>query len=210
MHLTHRYQPSNIFYMKTHRKALRTTFLIASSIAGLVTPSFAMDMDHTHHDPMPHMAFESVHQLVSQLSPTQGNQATGTILFESMDDGKVKITGKISGLTPNAKHAIHIHEYGDVRATNGTMTGGHYNPENHDHALPEMEMRHAGDMGNLEADSEGVASLSLVVDNVSLVGTKNPIIGRGVIVHAGEDDGGQPTGNAGARIAQGVIGIAKQ
>lgn len=131
-------------------------------------------------------------------------------MFESADEGRVKITAQVSGLKPNSKHAIHIHEYGDLRAEDGTMTGGHYNPESHDHALPEKEMRHAGDMGNLVANAEGVASFTLSVDNITLVGSKNPVIGRGVIVHIGEDDGGQPTGNAGARIAQGVIGIANK
>jgi Cu-Zn family superoxide dismutase len=86
--------------------------------------------------------------------------------------------------------------------------GGHYNPENHQHGLPETEMRHAGDLGNLEADSEGKATLERTVSNISIAGMKNPIIGRGVIVHAKVDDGGQPVGNAGGRIGCGVIGVA--
>lgn len=196
--------------MKTQLQSICNTLLITSCLTCVGTASFAMEMGHTHHEQMQSQAFDSVNKLVAQLSPTQGNQTSGSILFESMADGTVKITAEVSGLKPNAKHAIHIHEYGDLRATDGTMTGGHYNPENHDHALPDQEMRHAGDMGNLMANAEGIAKFTLIVDNISLAGSENPIIGRGVIVHAGTDDGGQPTGNAGARIAQGVIGIAKQ
>lgn len=131
------------------------------------------------------------------------------MIFSELDDGKVKIVADISGLTANGKHAIHIHEFGDISAADGTATGGHYNPEGHDHGLPDSKMRHAGDFGNLEADADGKAKFELTVDNLTLNGAKNPILGRGMIIHAGPDDGGQPTGNAGARIAQGVIGVAK-
>ena len=58
------------------------------------------------------------------------------------------------------------------------------------------------------ADDQGKAHYEITVSNISIMGAKNPIIGRGVIVHAKVDDGGQPVGNAGARIACGVIGVA--
>lgn len=152
---------------------------------------------------------QDVKQLVAVLTSTEGNKAAGTLTFTAKGNGKVEIVAKVSGLKPNAKHAFHIHEFGDMRGKDGKATGGHYNPEGHDHALPTTDKRHAGDLGNLKADAEGNAELTIVVDNISLFGKKNPIVGRAIIVHAGADDGGQPTGNAGARIAQGVIGIAK-
>ena len=86
--------------------------------------------------------------------------------------------------------------------------GGHYNPEKHEHGLPDKAQRHAGDLGNLEADASGKAHLELTVNNITISGNKNPILGRGVIVHAKFDYGGQPVGNAGGRIACGVIGVA--
>jgi len=86
--------------------------------------------------------------------------------------------------------------------------GGHYNPEGHQHGLPDSENRHAGDLGNVQADSEGKAHYEITVSNISIQGPRNPILGRAVIVHAKPDDGGQPVGNAGARIACGVIGVA--
>ena len=151
----------------------------------------------------------SVKQLVAVLQPTAGNKCKGTIRF-TQEGEKIKITAEIEGLTPNQKHAMHIHEFGDASAADGMSAGGHYNPEKHDHGLPSIgHKRHAGDLGNLQADANGKAKYELTVDNITLAGLKNPIIGRGVIVHAKPDDGGQPVGNAGPRIACGVIGIAQ-
>jgi superoxide dismutase, Cu-Zn family len=90
-----------------------------------------------------------------------------------------------------------------------TSAGGHFNPEGHPHALPDQEKRHAGDFGNLKADGDGNATLTLTVDNITLNCGGHGILGRAVIVHAKPDDGGQPTGNAGDRIGAGVIGLSK-
>lgn len=148
-----------------------------------------------------------MNMLVAAMHPTQGNSTMGKVTFQQVDGG-VKVVADITGLSPNAKHGFHIHEYGDCSSPDGTSAGGHYNPEGHDHALPNGHMRHAGDLGNLTADANGNAHYEITVHNISLCGTNNPILGRGVIIHAKPDDGGQPTGNAGARIACGVIGIA--
>lgn len=145
--------------------------------------------------------------LVAVLHPTAGNAAKGVVRF-SMKGGKVVVQAEVEGLTPGQQHAIHIHEFGDCTSADGTSAGGHYNPEGHDHALPSTAERHAGDLGNMTADASGKAVYSVEVENVTLVGRKNPIVGRSVIVHAKPDDGSQPTGNAGPRIACGVIGIA--
>jgi Cu-Zn family superoxide dismutase len=94
-------------------------------------------------------------------------------------------------------------------------TGGHYDPDGtHHHMLVASDHtdgapHHAGDMGNLEADDSGHAHLEITLQGASLMGGTAPIVGRGVIVHEKADDGGQPTGNAGGRVGQGVIGIAK-
>ena len=145
---------------------------------------------------------------VTVLHPTAVNKTTGIIRFEPTADGKIHVTGTVEGLSPNSEQAIHIHEFGDCSAPDATSAGGHYNPEGHQHGLPAQEMRHAGDLGNLKSDANGVAHLELIVDHVTINDSHNPILGRGVIVHAKLDDGGQPTGNAGARVACGVIGWA--
>lgn len=167
--------------------------------------SSGMEMKHDHS----HMkSGDDLTTLIAVLTPTENSSASGTVKFEAVDNDRVKVTAHLTGLNPNSEHAIHVHEFGDIRAEeDGKAAGSHYNPEGHPHALPKEDERHAGDFGNLSADSDGEAEFTITVDNISLNGHKNPVLGRAVIVHAKADDGGQPSGNAGARIAQGVIGV---
>ncbi len=84
-----------------------------------------------------------------------------------------------------------------------------FNPEGKKHGGPSDIERHIGDLGNIVANEEGIAHLELTDKLIKLNG-KNSVIGRAIIVHQGEDDlSSQPTGNAGARAAYGVIGISK-
>lgn len=142
------------------------------------------------------------------LNPTEGNQVTGSVKFQQTED-EITVAANLQGLQPNSIHAWHIHEFGDTSSPDGKAMGGHYNPEKMPHGLPNNSERHAGDLGNLTADSRGEVIKEITVNNITINGTKNPILGRGMIIHAETDDGGQPTGNAGSRIAQGVIGLPK-
>lgn len=147
--------------------------------------------------------------LVAVMQPTKGNMTAGKVRFTAVDGG-VRIVADITGLTPGAKHAIHIHEFGDISAEDGSAAGGHYNPGGHPHGGPGAEHHHAGDLGNLTADAAGNAHYELVAKGLSLCCGKEPVIGRSVIIHAKEDDlSSQPAGNAGPRITQGVIGATK-
>lgn len=146
--------------------------------------------------------------LAAVLMPTKGNEARGIVTFEPLEDNEVRITARVSGLKPDSKHAIHIHEFGDVSSEDGTSAGGHFNPSGKAHGLPDSDERHVGDFGNLDADADGNANLVLTVKSLSLIEGDHAVIGRAVIVHAGEDKGTQPTGDAGDRIAQGVIAVA--
>lgn len=147
--------------------------------------------------------------LVAVMAPTKGNSVGGKVRFTTVDGG-VRIVADITGLTPGGKHAIHIHEFGDVSAEDGSAAGGHYNPGGHPHGGPDSEHHHAGDLGNLTADAAGNAHYELVAKGLSLCCGKMSVIGRSVIIHAKEDDlTSQPAGNAGPRIAQGVIGATK-
>ena len=150
---------------------------------------------------------DAASKAVCQVRPTKGNKCRGVVIFQETKDGRVRVMARIRGLNPGKKHAIHIHQFGDCRDLAGKSAGGHYNPEEKPHGLPPAAERHAGDLGNLEANDDGFAKYTIVVDNISIAG-KNAIIGRAIVVHALPDDGGQPTGNAGARIGCGVIGIA--
>ncbi len=154
------------------------------------------------------MQMEGPREAVAIMIPTDGNTTGGVVEFTQTANG-VRVVGWISGLKPNQKHGFHIHEFGDMRKGDGTSLGGHYNPEGHDHALPQTDMRHAGDLGNLQADARGKAHIDKVFEGFSVSGMNNPILGRGLVIHADPDDGGQPTGNAGARISVGVIGVAE-
>jgi superoxide dismutase, Cu-Zn family len=146
--------------------------------------------------------------LAAVLTPTKGNETRGVVTFEPLEDNQVRVSVRLSGLKPDAKHAMHIHEFGDVSSEDGTSAGGHFNPAGKAHGLPDSEERHAGDFGNLESDADGNANQVLTIRDLSLIEGDHAIIGRALIVHAGEDKGTQPSGDAGDRIAQGVIAIA--
>ncbi len=137
------------------------------------------------------------------LEPTQGSQVRGTVTFTPAAGG-VRVVADISGLTPGS-HGFHVHDKGDCSAPDATSAGGHFNPGGTPHGAPDAEKHHAGDLGNITAGDDGKAHLDQVFPFLSLSGADS-IVGRGFIVHAGKDDmTTQPTGNAGARAACGVI-----
>ena len=145
---------------------------------------------------------------ISVLHPTAGNKVSGTVTFMPVADG-VQVHAEIVGLTPG-KHGFHIHEFGDCSAADASSAGAHFNPTNQPHAGPDAAARHEGDMGNVEADASGNAKLDYVDHQISLANDAKSAIGRSVVVHAKPDDlKTQPSGDAGGRIACGVIGWAK-
>jgi superoxide dismutase, Cu-Zn family len=148
-----------------------------------------------------------VTKAVAVLKPTAGNKAEGTLTFTAAGSA-VAVSGQISGLTPG-KHGFHIHEFGDCSAPDATSAGAHFNPKGHAHAGPADPERHAGDLGNVEAGADGTVTVDVKDAQLALDGDKT-IVGRGVIVHAKADDlKTQPTGDAGGRLACGVVGVAK-
>jgi superoxide dismutase, Cu-Zn family len=181
--------------------------LIAVAIATVTGCSSAISKEQESSSPAPaDAALAAEPRAIAVLTPTEGSQVTGAARFVQ-EGNQVKITVNVQGLEPNSIHAWHIHEYGNISGADGQATGGHYNPAEHPHAFPPKVNRHAGDLGNLKADANGVVDDEITVDNVTVNGEQNPIVGRGLIVHTESDDGGQPTGNAGDRLAQAVIGL---
>ncbi len=141
---------------------------------------------------------------VAQLQPTKGNKIWGTVTFTQNGD-KVRVVANVSGLKPGM-HGFHIHEKGDCSSADGMSAGGHFNPKAKQHGGPSSTEHHAGDLGNLNADSSGNASYSYEAASITLDKTAvNSIVGRGVIVHANRDDYTPPAGNSGGRVACGVI-----
>ncbi|KAG0468486.1 hypothetical protein HPP92_017814 [Vanilla planifolia] len=146
---------------------------------------------------------------VAVLSGTEG--VKGTVFFNQEGDGPTTVTGTLSGLKPGL-HGFHVHALGDT--TNGCLsTGAHFNPAGKEHGAPEDENRHAGDLGNVIVGEDGTAKVDVTDSQIPLSGP-NSIIGRAVVVHADPDDLGKgghelskSTGNAGGRLACGIIGL---
>jgi Cu-Zn family superoxide dismutase len=137
------------------------------------------------------------------LEATKGNKVIGEVTFQQVGD-KVRVTAQLIRLPANGEFGFHIHEKGDCSSGDGMSAGGHFNPFGKPHGRGAE--RHAGDMPNLKSDAKGKAKLSVDLDIITLKSGPASIVGRGVIVHAQPDDyTSQPVGNAGARLACGVI-----
>jgi superoxide dismutase, Cu-Zn family len=148
----------------------------------------------------------AVVKAIAVITPFQKSAVKGTVTFVQNGD-EVTITGELTNLKPG-KHGFHIHEFGDISGKDGLTTGGHYNPTKMDHGSPTDKVRHVGDLGNITADEDGKAVVKITDKVIRLTGPMS-IMGRAVVIHADPDDFGQPVGHAGARLAGGVIGLAK-
>ncbi len=171
---------------------LYTRHSLSSSV-----PPQSSSLSHSH----------SISQAIAIIQPTSGNSISGYVSFSRLNSGHIRVQAHVEGLAPLSKHGFHIHEFGDLRAADGTSAGGHYNPENQAHGLPPTPHRHAGSYGNLVADEHGVAKFDFE-DSMITIDERHPVLGRTVVIHVNPDDGSQPLGNAGPRMGVGVIGIA--
>ena len=144
---------------------------------------------------------------VAVLSPAANGPVKGQVTFQAEAQG-VRVTASLTGLTPG-KHGFHIHEKGDCSAADFTSAGGHWNPMSAEHGAPASGAdHHYGDFGNVEANEKGIVKFDRVFQWLSFTGT-NSFVGRAVVVHGNPDDlTSQPAGNAGPRIACGVIALA--
>jgi superoxide dismutase, Cu-Zn family len=139
------------------------------------------------------------------INPAEGFDIAGVVSFTEVEGG-IRIVADVAGLKPGL-HGFHIHEHGDCGGEGTANAGGHYNPTNRPHGGPDssMDQRHVGDLGNLEANADGIAHYNRIDSIISLKG-EHSIIGKSVIVHADPDDlKTQPTGNAGKKVGCGVI-----
>lgn len=138
-----------------------------------------------------------------------GSGVSGTVTFREAD-GATMIRLRLTGLAPG-EHGFHVHEGDscgpDSTGTPGGAAGGHFNPLVSTHGAPTAPPsdRHAGDLGNITANAEGVAAGTLVDSLLTLSGATSAI-GHAVVVHAGRDDlTSQPSGDAGARVGCGLV-----
>lgn len=142
------------------------------------------------------------------LAAASASLVSGRLIATPMGGG-VHLRGEIGGLAPNSTHAIHIHEHGDCSTVDASSAGGHFNPAGSPHGKAGTGPHHAGDMDNVVANAQGVARVDVHARGVTLGGgAANDVAGRAVVVHAAPDDySSQPAGNAGARVACGVIAV---
>jgi len=139
---------------------------------------------------------------------------------DSKISGQVTLTEEKGGLTVVAKvsnvppgpHGFHIHAVGKCGDL-GMAAGGHFNPDKSPHGLypkdgPMKAM--AGDMGNIDVGADGNGAFSVFMPGLTLNGGKYAVNGLSIIMHVNKDDFSQPSGNAGARIACGIIETEQQ
>jgi Cu-Zn family superoxide dismutase len=120
----------------------------------------------------------------------------------------VLINLSVKGLPPG-EHAIHVHAVGKCEPP-FTSAGGHFNPQSKKHGMLAAEGYHAGDMPNLHIPQSGDLAVEILNANITLEkGKPNSVFdadGSAVVIHAGSDDyKSDPAGDAGGRIACGVI-----
>jgi Cu-Zn family superoxide dismutase len=106
----------------------------------------------------------------------------------------------------HGQHGMHVHQLADCSGKDGMAAGGHFNPTQAPHGAVEDAKSHLGDLGNIEADAQGRATVHVIKKGASLSAAADSLMGHSLIIHGGADDlKSQPAGNSGARVACGVI-----
>lgn len=143
-------------------------------------------------------------QAVATLVDAKGTQI-GTATFTEQN-GETTAAFEISYPGATGIHGIHVHETGECTPPDFTSAGGHFNPAGVEHACPDTTPRHAGDFGNIDLGEEGIGRHEVTTDLVTVAAGLSSVVGKAVILHSGEDDcTTQPTGDAGDRLACGLI-----
>ena len=157
-------------------------------------------------NPAPATTLPQSTSVTVKLGDAKGDSIGTAVL--SPDAAGVKIALAISGLSAG-EHAIHVHGTPQCEGPAFTSAGGHFNPEQKQHGLNNPQGPHAGDMPNFTVDATGRSSATVVAPGVTLDdGPRSVFTGGGtaLVIHAQADDmKSEPAGNAGARIACGVI-----
>ncbi len=151
------------------------------------------------------LAMSDARMAWAELEARSNSDVTGEVQFTQQDDG-ILVTAGVQGLSPGL-HGFHIHAQGDCSEPDASSAGPHFSPMDSPHGAPDdpPEERHMGDLGNIEADTSGSASMEFLAEHLTFTGDQS-IIGRAVVVHGNEDDlTTQPSGAAGSRVACGEI-----
>ena len=190
-------------------KPIQLTATIAASVL-LAACASTSDTASTSTAPAASAPTSTASSARVNLASASGSLVSGTLTVTPMGDG-VHVAGEVGGLAPGSTHAFHIHEKGDCSAADASSAGGHFNPTANPHGKAKAGPHHAGDADNLVADTQGVAKVDAHFGGVTLGGSAaNDVAGKAVIVHASPDDyKSQPAGNAGARVACGLITVVQ-
>lgn len=195
---------------------MKTTVLTGAGVTVLTLALAACSstpeqVEHRQNEatPTPAMAMATTSTVQSaqvNLASASGSIVSGRLAITPTAEG-LQLKGEIGGFKPGSTHAIHIHEKGDCSAADASSAGGHFNPTDEQHGRVSTDVHHAGDMDNVVANAKGVAHVDAHAEGPVLGGgAPNDALGRAVIVHAAADDyASQPAGDAGARVACGVI-----
>jgi Cu-Zn family superoxide dismutase len=151
-------------------------------------------------------ARSTIERAVCVIRPIGDSRVSGSLHLVKLGD-EIEIQGEIDGLKPG-EHGFHVHELGDLTdGQTGKSAGAHFNPDQQPHGAPDAGQRHVGDLGNITAEEDGKAIVD-IRDRVIQFNGPESIIGRCIVIHADADKFTQPSGDAGDRVAFGVIGIA--
>ena len=140
------------------------------------------------------------------LEARSGSEVHGQAGFVQMKDGSVRLRVELVGLAPGSEHGLHLHEKGDCSAADASSAGGHFNPDGAPHGRSGLGPHHAGDIDSVVADGAGRVTADLRIEGVTVLPGPRSVLGHAIVVHRDRDDYvSQPSGNAGPRIACGVI-----
>ena len=187
------------------RRSLFVVVLLSAALVAACAPKEESAPEPAPPAPAPAVAApEPVSAAVAHAVLQSTSGVGGTVSFTEQA-GSVTIEAHLTGVTAG-DHGFHVHETGDCSSADYKSAGGHFNPSGAPHGAPSDAAHHAGDLGNIAIAADGSGTLSISSAMLSVAPGANAVVGKAVIVHEKADDmKTQPTGDAGGRIACGVI-----
>lgn len=148
-------------------------------------------------------AVPAVETASTDLTGAEGT-SYGTVVFTQSGE-TTTVTASVIGVEPGL-HGFHVHATGECTPPDFASAEGHFNPTDTIHGAPTDLEHHAGDLGNIQVAEDGTGTLEVTSDTLTVTAGPNSAVGKAVILHEGEDDFvSQPSGDAGARLACGVV-----